>query len=104
MATIMRRIIELASNRRGSSSDPERGRQSPAGSSLGAFDEIPEDVLLLILGLLGPKDAAKMSRVCKSLRSLVSDDRLWVFFLQHQAEPWESIFFAETNLRWGYPI
>ncbi|PKI35701.1 hypothetical protein CRG98_043859 [Punica granatum] len=95
MATILKRIVELASNHPESSSDPARRRQSPVG---------PEDMLLHILRLLGPKDAAKMSLVCKSLRSLVSDDRLWVFFLQHQAEPWESIFFAETNLRWGYPI
>ncbi|KAK4779086.1 hypothetical protein SAY86_006614 [Trapa natans] len=102
MATILRRIIELAANR--PSSGAGRTWQISARSSLGSFDEIPEDVLLQILSLLEPKDAIKMSLVCKSWRSLVSDDRLWIFFLQHQPEPWEAIFFAETNLRMGHPI
>ncbi|KAK4782488.1 hypothetical protein SAY86_016590 [Trapa natans] len=94
METILRRIIGLSTHT----------GQITAGSSLGSFDKIPEDVLLQILSLLEPKDALKMSLVCKSWSSLVSDDRLWVSFLQHQAEPWESIFFAETNLRTGHPI
>lgn len=105
MATILRKIIQLASNRPCLGLDHARRRQGPVGSSsLVDFDEVPEDVLLQILRLLGPKDVAKMSLVCRSWKSLVSDDRLWIFFLQQQAEPWESILFAETNLRLGYPI
>lgn len=106
MATILRRIIELALARPSTSSSSDAGRtwQGPSRSSLGSFDEIPEDVLVQILRLLGPKGALRMSLVCKSWRSLVSDDSLWIFFLQRQAEPWESIFFAETNLQMGYPI
>ncbi|KAI4388551.1 hypothetical protein MLD38_000870 [Melastoma candidum] len=57
-----------------------------------------------MLKLLGPKDAFRMSLVCKSWRSLVSDHRLWIYFLQNQQEPWESTFFAEANLRLGFPI
>lgn len=59
-----------------------------------------------ILRLLGPKEAAKLSVVCKALRSLVSDNRLWIHFLQtHQAEPsGDSVFFAETTLSYGYPL
>ena len=47
----------------------------------------------------------KMSVVCKSWKFLVSDNQLWIFYLQHQRdESWDSIYFAETSLRPGYPL
>ncbi|GAB2284823.1 Actin-like protein arp8, partial [Dionaea muscipula] len=60
----------------------------------------------LILKLLGAKEAARNSVVCRTWRALVSDNRLWIHFLQSddQLEPWDSIFFAETRLRSGYPL
>ncbi|XP_030548991.2 actin-related protein 8 isoform X2 [Rhodamnia argentea] len=104
MSTILRKIVELASNRPSSAPGSSRNRARLAQSSLGAFERLPEDVLVQILRLLGPKDAMKTSLVCKSWKSLVSDDRLWISFLQNQSQPWESIFFAETNLRFGCPV
>jgi actin-related protein 8 len=71
---------------------------------LGAFDHIPPDILIQILRLLGPKEAMKLSLVCKAWYSLASDNRLWIFFLQNQQDSWDSIYFAETSLRSGYPF
>ena len=51
--------------------------------SLGAFDQLPADILMQILRKLGAKDAMKMSVVCKSGKSLISDNLLWIFFLQN---------------------
>ncbi|KAK2639968.1 hypothetical protein Ddye_027763 [Dipteronia dyeriana] len=76
----------------------------PSSSSLGLFDHLPYDILMQIMALIGPHEAARMSLVSKSWRSFVFDDRLWIYFLQHQIEPWDSTFFAETMLRSGYPI
>lgn len=77
---------------------------SSSSSSLGAFDHIPPDILIQILRLLGPKEAMKLSLVCKAWYSLASDNRLWIFFLQNQQDSWDSIYFAETSLRSGYPF
>ncbi|KAI3427763.1 F-box domain-containing protein, partial [Psidium guajava] len=106
MWTIPRKIAEWLCDRPSSAPGSSRDRASSARSSLGAFEMLPEDVLVQILRLLGPKGAMKTSLVCKSWKSLASDDRLWISFLQNQNQnqPWESIFFAETNLRFGYPI
>jgi len=73
---------------------------------IGDLEQLPSDILVQILKLLGPKGVAKLSVVCKSLRSVVSDNRLWIYFLQtHQAEPsGDSVFFAETTLSSGYPL
>ncbi|OVA19689.1 F-box domain [Macleaya cordata] len=79
-------------------------------SSTGAFDQIPSDIFLQILKFLGPKEAARLSIVCKSWKLLVSDNRLWVFFLQqnhhhhHHQDSWDTIVFAEKHLRSGYPL
>ncbi|CAI9088113.1 OLC1v1022358C1 [Oldenlandia corymbosa var. corymbosa] len=74
-------------------------------SSTGEFDRIPLDIFFQILKLLGPNEAAKLSTVCKAWKFVVADNRLWIYFLQnHQKEPWDSIFFAETCLRSGYPL
>lgn len=71
---------------------------------LGDFDRIPMEILMQILQLAGPKTTAKMGMLCKSWRSLVSDNNLWIFFLQNQLEPWDSVLFGETKLASGYPI
>ncbi|KAL6975123.1 Actin-like protein arp8 [Sarracenia purpurea var. burkii] len=73
-------------------------------SSTGAFDRIPFDIFIQILKLLGPTESAKLSTVCKSWKLIVSDNRLWIHFLQNQKEPWDSIFFAERHLRLAYPL
>ena len=61
---------------------------------------------------MGPKEAAKMSMVSKNWKSLVSDDELWIYFffqIQQQQQQqhcfsWDSLVFAETHLRCGYPL
>lgn len=108
MAMLLKKVWESVSNRASSCSSSSDESLNPPGdallSSLGAFDRIPIDVVMQIVRLLGPKDAARLSVVCKSWRSLVSDNRLWIYFLQNYHDSWDSVFFAETNLRSGYPI
>ncbi|KAJ1420525.1 F-box-like domain superfamily [Sesbania bispinosa] len=99
MSMVLRKVWEMVS-----------GCNNPSGevvrADLGALEQLPSDILMQILKLLGPKEAAKLSLVCKALRFQVSDNRLWLHFLQtHQAEPsWDSVFFAETTLTSGYPL
>ncbi|XP_075667981.1 actin-related protein 8 isoform X1 [Castanea sativa] len=113
MAMILRKVWGSVSNRPGSSSSSDRNRIFSSSSSslslsslsLGAFDQLPADILMQIVRKLGAKDAMKMSVLCKSWKSLISDNLLWIFFLQnHPYESWDSIFFAETSLRSGYPF
>ncbi|KAE9615833.1 hypothetical protein Lal_00017614 [Lupinus albus] len=75
-------------------------------SDIGELEQLPFDILMQILKLLGPKEAAKLSIICKSLRFLVKDNRLWVYFLQtHHSHPsWDSLFFAETTFIYGFPL
>ncbi|GFP94784.1 actin-related protein 8 [Phtheirospermum japonicum] len=73
-------------------------------SSTGEFDRIPIDIFMQIVKILGPRESARLRAVCKSWKFLVSDNRLWIYFLQNQAEPWDSVFFAETHLQSGYPL
>lgn len=105
---LFRKVWESVSNRSLTNGDSSvRNRltnSSSSSSSLGAFDEIPSDILMQILKLVGPKEAAKMSAVSRNWNSLVSDNRLWIFFLQNGHDTPESIFFAEINLRSGYPL
>lgn len=78
-----------------------------ASNSTGDFDRIPDEILALIMKKLGPKETAKLCLVCKSWRDFVSsENRLWIYFFQSDPkEPnWESVFFAETHLRSGYPL
>ncbi|GER52729.1 actin-related family protein [Striga asiatica] len=77
---------------------------SEPASSTGEFDRIPFDILMQIVKILGPKESAKLRAVCRSWKFLLSDNRLWIYFLQNQPEPWDSVFFAETHLRSGYPL
>ncbi|KAL1195241.1 Actin-related protein 8 [Cardamine amara subsp. amara] len=77
---------------------------SSSSSSLGAFDQLPMDILIQILMLIEPKDAMKLSLTCKAWQCLASGNRLWIFYLQCSQESWDSIFFAETSLHSGYPL
>ncbi|KAF7144482.1 hypothetical protein RHSIM_Rhsim04G0007300 [Rhododendron simsii] len=120
MSTLFRKAWESVSGRfgsgSGSSSPSSSGRHHHnhqqqemmtsmyAQSSTGAFDRVPFDVFMQIVKLLGPKEVARLSAVCKSWKLIVSDNRLWIYFLQNQQESWDSIFFAETQLRSGYPL
>lgn len=106
MSTLLRKVWGSVSTRSKlhleiPSSD-DRG--SLEESSLGEFDRIPMDILIAILKLAGPKSTAKMGMVCKSWKCLVSDNSLWIFFLQNQLEPWDSVLFGETKLAAGYPL
>ncbi|KAJ4976768.1 hypothetical protein NE237_001874 [Protea cynaroides] len=103
MATWLRRAWESMSNRSNSNWNSSE-RPIVDESSVGAFDRIPSDIFFQILKFFGPKEAAQLSLVCKTWRLLVSDNRLWIFFLQHQQESWDTIVFAETQLRSGYPL
>ena len=106
MATLLRKVWGSVSTRSGlhseTSSTDRRGFEEPP--SLGEFDRIPMDILMQILKLAGPKTSAKMGMLCKSWRSLVSDNTLWIFFLHNQLEPWDSVLFGETKLASGYPL
>ncbi|KAL7186828.1 hypothetical protein ACSBR2_028531 [Camellia fascicularis] len=108
MSSLLRKVWGSVSNRpnsnSNSSSSDRRREMVLAQSSTGAFDRIPFDILIQILKLLGPKEAAKLSSVCKPWKLIVSENRLWMYFLQNQQEPWDSIFFGETQLRLGYPL
>ncbi|KAL3024194.1 hypothetical protein AAZX31_04G106900 [Glycine max] len=114
MSMLLRKVWERVLWRSDSSTSASASASSSSSSSLpevacsdmGELELLPSDILMHILRLLGPKEAAKLSVVCKALRSLVSDNRLWIHFLQtHQAEPsGDSVFFAETTLSYGYPL
>ncbi|OMP06923.1 hypothetical protein COLO4_07785 [Corchorus olitorius] len=105
MATLLRKVWESVSNRSCSTSDSPTHRPTlptaSSATSLGPlFDEIPVDILVRIVSLVGPKDAVKLSCVSRGWRFLVSDNRLWIYFLQnHHHDPWDSVFFSELNLR-----
>lgn len=101
MATLLRKVWGSVSTRSGLHLDMPSTVQEPL---LGDFDRIPMEILMQILQLAGPKTTAKMGMLCKSWRSLVSDNNLWIFFLQNQLEPWDSVLFGETKLASGYPI
>nr|XP_004499695.1 actin-related protein 8 [Cicer arietinum] len=107
MSMILRKVWKIMLRRNQTSSDEEKQQVLvQRRGDLGELDQLPSDILIQILRLLGPKEVAKLSVICKGLRFLVSDNRLWLHFLQrHQADPsWDSVFFAETNLTSGYPI
>ncbi|KAH1253504.1 Actin-related protein 8 [Glycine max] len=114
MSMLLRKVWERVLWRSDSSTSASASASSSSSSSppevacsdMGELELLPSDILMHILRLLGPKEAAKLSVVCKALRSLVSDNRLWIHFLQtHQAEPsGDSVFFAETTLSYGYPL
>lgn len=120
MAQLLKKVWESISNGWNSSDassdslynldyrDPVHGSLSDqiiiCSSSTGTFDRLPLDLFMQILKLLGPKEAARLTCVCKSWKLMVSDNMLWIYFLQNQQDPWDSIFFAETNLRSGFPL
>ncbi|KAL0550180.1 hypothetical protein IC582_014683 [Cucumis melo] len=103
MAMLLRKVWGSVSTRsRLPLENSSTGFEEP---SLGDFDRIPVEILMQILQLAGPKTTAKMGMLCKSWRSLVSSDNtLWIFFLQNQLEPWDSVLFGETKLASGYPL
>ncbi|KAG7534417.1 Actin family [Arabidopsis thaliana x Arabidopsis arenosa] len=75
-----------------------------SSSSLGAFDQLPMDIIVQILMMMEPRDAVKLGLTCKAWKCVAGGNRLWIFYLQCSQEPWDSIFFAETSLRSGYPL
>lgn len=60
------------------------------------FEDLPFDVTIQILKYLGAKQSAKMCVINKRFKSIVSDDHLWMYFLQEE-DPCG--FFAESHLR-----
>ncbi|KAM1099163.1 hypothetical protein TB2_005676 [Malus domestica] len=112
MTTLIRRVWELVSNRTVSSSESTSSSSSSSCPSetagFGAFDRVPTDLLMQIARLVGPKEAVKLSVVCRAWRCVVSENELWIFFLKNQKQEeenyWESFAFSETHLRFGYPL
>ncbi|GJS26634.1 actin-related protein 8-like protein isoform X1 [Tanacetum coccineum] len=111
MSYLLKKLLETATARLSSSSQNESVSVSDqmiiccsSSSSIGEFDRIPYDVLMQILKLIGPKEVAKMSVVCKSWKLVVTDNMLWIAFLNDNNDPYDSMFFAETSLRSGYPL
>ncbi|KAH0449922.1 hypothetical protein IEQ34_020614 [Dendrobium chrysotoxum] len=104
MAMLLKKVWESMLSRSGSTSNPGRGSLDfPARPfSMGAFDQLPTDVFMQILRMLGPRDAARARAVCWAWKSLASDNMLWIFFLQNGKEPWDSVVFAESHLRVGF--
>ena len=101
MATLVRKFWESVSSRSKATSELS-DRRVVVQSWTGAFNNVPSDVFILILQFLEPKEVAKLSIVCKYWRYLVSDDRLWLYFLQKEQSErasWDSVVFAETHLR-----
>lgn len=100
MAMIWRRVLGLVLTKSKSKLKSQNFNQ--LSSSTGAFDRIPFFVFFQILIFLGPKEAARLSVVCKSWKFVVSDNRLWILFLHNlQEESWENIDFSESCLRSG---
>ena len=99
MAMLLRRVWDSVLYSRWNSSSSSSETTPPlvyVHSSTGAFDQIPSDIFLQILKFLGPKEAARLSLVCRTWKLLVSDNRLWFLFLQNHQEPsafWENYCF-----------
>ncbi|KAJ6752556.1 hypothetical protein OIU85_002921 [Salix viminalis] len=78
MAMLLKKVWESVSNRASSCSTSSIDSvatplsHTESSSSLGDFDRLPIDVVLQIVKLVGPKDAARLRVVCKSWR-LISD-------------------------------
>ncbi|XP_058768201.1 actin-related protein 8-like [Vicia villosa] len=111
MATLFRKLRDSAASFKRSTtattttSNNSSQRSHHHDAPLGLFDSLPSDILLKIIRLLEPKHAAKLCIVCKSWRSLVSDNELWDHFLHnHQPLHYDSIIFSETKLTSGYPL
>ncbi|XP_062184360.1 actin-related protein 8 isoform X2 [Phragmites australis] len=107
MAMLLRKVwgsvLTRAAPLPGPAASSPRGRRAPpaeyyASLSMGTLDAVPTDVLVQILRLLGPADAARTSAVCRAWRILASDNDLWAFFLRLGPEPWDLVVFAETHL------
>ncbi|TQD80788.1 hypothetical protein C1H46_033623 [Malus baccata] len=112
MTTLIRKVWELVSSRTVSSSESTSSSSSSSSPSetagFGAFDRVPTDLLMQIEKLVGPKEAVKLSVVCRAWQCVVSENELWIFFLKNQKleeeNYWESFAFSETHLRFGYPL
>ncbi|KAJ9535264.1 hypothetical protein OSB04_un001640 [Centaurea solstitialis] len=70
-----------------------------SSSAAGEVHRLPLDVFMLILHLLEPKDAARVSAVCKSWKLIVFKDALWMYYLKNNHPHGLSDLFAETKLR-----
>jgi len=101
MAKLLRRVwksVTICPSSSQSNADLDCGSVDPAV-------KLPQDVFLLILKRLGPRNSARAALVCRAWRSMVADERLWHLFLREEAgEMWEAVLFAETYLRSGFPV
>ncbi|KAG0475007.1 hypothetical protein HPP92_014693 [Vanilla planifolia] len=101
---LLRRFCDLMMRSSASTSKSSQGSSSCGVrcSSMGTFDQLPTDVFMQILRLLGPRETARIRAVCWSWKLLASDNMLWVFFLRNGKETWDSVLFAESHLRIGF--
>ncbi|RWW19145.1 hypothetical protein GW17_00016818 [Ensete ventricosum] len=98
---VLRKFWGSFRSRPGSTSNREPAVDDHNNTSMGDLDCLPTDVFVQVLKLLGPKEAARSGLVCKSWKVLVSENRLWVFFLTHGKHPFDTVVFAETHLTSG---
>ncbi|XP_076919799.1 actin-related protein 8-like isoform X2 [Bidens hawaiensis] len=119
MSNLLKKVWESVSNRTNSTKNTPNSSSNLSysishaalsdqimmcSSSTGEFDRIPLDVFMQIVKLLQPNHVARITAVCKLWRLIVSDNKLWMYYLQNQQVPWEAIFFSEVNLRAGFPL
>ncbi|ERN19028.1 actin-related protein 8 isoform X1 [Amborella trichopoda] len=100
MAMLLRKVWATMS----AQSNSNNGRNENQHVSMSPVDQLPSDVFVMVFKFLHPKEASRASLVCKSWRDALSDNRLWMLFLQNQLDSWDSILFAETHLRNGFPL
>lgn len=108
MASLLKKVWSSVISRSGISSSSSVGSTTRDfycdSGSLGALDQIPIDIIMQILLLLEPRDTARLALVCRYLRVLVSDNRLWMSFLQNGKDSWDWVVFSETHLNLGPPL
>ncbi|RYR27370.1 hypothetical protein HN51_060997 [Arachis hypogaea] len=102
MATLFRKLCVCSET---ASYNNPRPSSEAAASSGSLLESLPNEIVMQIVRLLGPKQAAQLSVVNRKWRSLISDNELWAHFLEvHHPQPWDSVLFSETFLASAYPL
>ncbi|KAF3327607.1 actin-related protein 8 [Carex littledalei] len=111
MASLLKKVWGSVINRSGTVSSSSSSSVGSASrdffwdsGSFGELDKIPIDIIMQILHLLGPRETARLALVCRYFRVLVSDNRLWMSFLQNGKDSWDCVAFSETHLYAGPPF
>ncbi|MED6169632.1 actin-like protein arp8 [Stylosanthes scabra] len=98
MATLFRKLCVCETT-----SSNSNNHQS--SSSCSWLESLPSEIVIQIVRLLDPKQAAQLSVLSRKWRSIISDNQLWAHFLEaHDPQPWDSLLFSETFLSDAYPL